>query len=64
MSFLRGLFSWELYHAPQKHYLPEKKTSTRIIFEITVARFELFRINFKELPDTLCICVSCMTLPA
>ena len=33
-------------------------------FEITVARCELFRINFKKLPDTHCICVSCMTLPA
>ena len=29
-----------------------------------VSRLELFRINFKKLPDTLCICVSCMTLPA
>ena len=40
------------------------KKITPVIFEITVARLELFQINFKKLPDTLCICVSCMTLPA
>ena len=35
------------------------KNTTRIIFEITVVRFEFFRINFgKKLPDTYCICVS------
>ena len=40
------------------------KISTRIIFEIAIARFELFRMNFNELPDALCICVGCMTLAA
>ena len=40
------------------------KNSTRIIFEIAVTRFELFRINFRKLPDALCIYVSCETLPA
>ena len=34
------------------------------IFEITVTRSELFRINFGKLPDTYCIYVSCETLPA
>ena len=34
------------------------------IFFITVTRFEIFRINFRILPDTYCICVSCVTLPA
>ena len=42
---------------------PTRKKSTRIIF-ITVARFEIFRINFQKLSDTYCICVSCVTLPA
>ena len=38
--------------------LPARKDCTRIIFEITVTRFELFRINFGKLPDTYCIYVS------
>ena len=33
-------------------------------FLITVTRFEIFRINFRNLPDTYCIRVSCVTLPA
>ena len=32
-------------------------------FPITVSRFRFFRINFRKLPDTYCICVSCVTLP-
>ena len=35
------------YHAPQEHYLPEKNLP-EYFFEITVTRFELFRINFKK----------------
>ena len=38
--------------------LPTRKNCTRIIFEITVTRFELFRINFGKLPDTYCVHVS------
>ena len=33
-------------------------------FQTTVTRFELFQINFKNLPDTYCICVRCEALPA
>ena len=33
-------------------------------FLITVARFKLFQIDFEKLPDTYCICVMCVTLPA
>ena len=33
-------------------------------FLITATRTEIFRINFRKLPDTYCICVSCVTLPA
>ena len=29
----------------------------------TVSRFRFLRINFRKLPDTYCICVSCVTLP-
>ena len=50
-----------LYHAPRKHYLPEKIFSN--YFPITVSRFRFLRINFRKLPDTYCICVSCVTLP-
>ena len=32
-------------------------------FPITVSRFRSLRINFRKLPDTYCICVSCVTLP-
>ena len=32
-------------------------------FPITVSRFRFLRINFRKLPDTYCICVSCVTLP-
>ena len=32
-------------------------------FPITVSRFQFLRINFRKLPDTYCICVSCVTLP-
>ena len=42
--------------------LPTRKNCTRIVFEITVTRFE--RINFGKLPDTYCIYVSSETLPA
>ena len=44
----------------------KKKKATQIIFETTATRFEffVFRINFKKLPDALCICVSCVTSPA
>ena len=53
-----------VYHSPRKHYLPEKN-----IFELfsdyrfTISLFFFFRINFKNLPNTYCICVSCVTLP-
>ena len=40
------------------------KNSTRIISPITVTRFEIFRINFRKLPDTYRICVSCVTCPS
>ena len=39
------------YHAPQKHCLPE--SSTRIIFEITVARLELIS-KIAQYPLYLC----------
>ena len=32
-------------------------------FPITVSRFRFLRINIRKLPDTYCICVSCVTLP-
>ena len=32
-------------------------------FPITVSRFRSLRINFRKLPSTYCICVSCVTLP-
>ena len=32
-------------------------------FPITVSRFRFLRIKFRKLPDTYCICVSCVTLP-
>ena len=41
---------------PNKFYLNN--------FLITVTRFEIFRINFRKLPDTYCMCVSCVTLSA
>ena len=40
---------------------PKKKNSN--YFPITVSRFPFVRINFRKLPDTYCICVSCVTLP-
>ena len=43
--------------------LPTRKKYFRIIFRITVSRFRFLRIKFRKLPDTYCICVSCVTLP-
>ena len=40
---------------------PKKSFSN--YFPITVSRFRFLRINFRKLPDTYCICVSCVTLP-
>ena len=31
---------------------------------VTITRCEITQINFGKLPDTYCICVSCVTLPA
>ena len=33
-------------------------------FPITVSRFRFLRMNFRKLPDTYCMCVSCVTLPS
>ena len=52
-----------IYHAPHNTTYP-KGTPPELFFGIAISQLELVRIDFKELPDTLCICVSCMTLPA
>ena len=44
--------------------LPTRKLATRIIFEITIARFEPCRINFRKMAHTYCISASYMTFPA
>ena len=51
------------YHAPQKYYLPEKILPD-LFLKLLLPDLSFFRINFEKLPGTLCICVSCMTLPA
>ena len=43
--------------------LPTRKKLFSNYFPITVSRFRFLRINFRKLPDTYCICVSCVTLP-
>ena len=43
---------------------PTRKKSHSNYFLITVTRFEISQINFRKLPDTCWICVSCVTLPA
>ena len=43
---------------------PTEKICYPNYFLITVARFEIVRINFRKLPVTYCIRVSCATLPA
>ena len=43
--------------------LPTRKMFFSNYFPITVSRFRFLRINFRKLPGTYCICVSCVTLP-
>ena len=43
--------------------LPTRKKIFSNYFPITVSRLRLLRIKFRKLPDTYCICVSCVTLP-
>ena len=46
------------YHPPQKHFLPEKIYLN--YFLITITRFEIFRINFRNYPILIArVCEFC-----
>ena len=60
---LKPPFPWLLILPFATKTLPTRKKIFSNYFPITVSRFRFLRINFRKLPDTYCICVSCVALP-
>ena len=58
----QGVIIYELITIRHEKITYPKKIFSNY-FPITVSRFRFLRINFRKLPDTYCICVSCVTLP-